>query len=99
MPIIFSVMYACIAGIFKSAVVLMQQDQLNNTNSAFILINRLISRGFQSGSIGPGGQGGLSGPGRLGVPDGQVRVVRGSGWSGWSEGQVVRWSGGEVVRW
>ena len=79
MPIMFSAIYACIAGIFKSAVVLMQQDQLNNTNSTFILINRLISRGFQSGSIGPGG---LSGPGRLGVPDGQVRVVRGSGWSG-----------------
>ena len=79
MPIMLIAIYACIAGIFKSAFVwldknygkvLMQQDQLNNTNSAFILINRLISRGFQSGSIGPGGPGGLSGPGRLGVPDG-----------------------------
>ena len=56
--------------------------QLNNANSAFI--NHLISRGFQSGSIGPGG---------LGFPDGQGgqggKVVR------WSEGQVVRWSGGQ----
>ena len=85
MPIMFSAIYACIAGIFKSAFVwldkncgkvLMQQDQLNNTNSAFILINRLISRGFQSGSIGPGGPGGPDspggpgGPGGPGVPDG-----------------------------
>ena len=35
-----------------------KQDQENNANSAFILINRLISLGFQSGSIGPGGPGG-----------------------------------------
>ena len=33
-----------------------KQDQVNNANSAFILINCLISRGCQSGSIGPGGQ-------------------------------------------
>ena len=39
-----------------------QQDQENNANSAFILINRLINRGFQSGSIGPGGSGDPSGP-------------------------------------
>ena len=44
-----------------------QQDQVNNANSAFILNNSLISRGFQSGSIcigglgGPGGQGGQGG--------------------------------------
>ena len=29
-----------------------KQDQVNNANSAFMLINCLISRGFQSGSIG-----------------------------------------------
>ena len=34
-----------------------KQDQINNVNSAFILINSLISLGFQSGSIGPGGPG------------------------------------------
>ena len=41
-----------------------KQDQVNNANSAFILINRLISLGFQSGSIGPGGPGGPSSQGR-----------------------------------
>ena len=49
------------------------QDQVNNANSAFILINLLISQGFQSGSIGPGGPGspgGPSGPGGPGGPDG-----------------------------
>ena len=58
-------------------------DQGNNANSAFILINRLITLGFQSGSIGPGGPGGPVGPdgpcgpdcpggqGGPGVPDGQ----------------------------
>ena len=40
----------------------LQQNQVKNANSAFILINRLISLGFQSGSIGPGGPGGPSGP-------------------------------------
>ena len=35
-----------------------KQDLVNNANSAFILINRLISRDCQSGSIGPGGPGG-----------------------------------------
>ena len=50
-----------------------KQDQVNNANSAFILINRLISRGFQSGSIGPGGPGGPGcpdGPGDPGGPGG-----------------------------
>ena len=54
-------------------------DQGNNANSAFILINRLISQGFQSGSIGPGGPGGPYRSYGPGVPDGQgcqgVRVV------------------------
>ena len=31
-----------------------KQDQVNNANSAFILINCLISQGCQSGSIGQG---------------------------------------------
>ena len=31
-----------------------KQDQVNNANSAFILINCLISQGCQSGSIGEG---------------------------------------------
>ena len=44
-----------------------EQAQVNNANSAFILINRLISQGFQSGSIGPGGPGG---PGNPDGPDG-----------------------------
>ena len=35
------------------------------------MINRLISRGFQSGLISIGGPGGPSGPGGPGVPDGQ----------------------------
>ena len=42
-------------------------------NSAFILRNCLISRGFQSGSIGPSGPGGPGGPvglGGLGGPHG-----------------------------
>ena len=41
-----------------------KQDQVNNSNPAFILINRLISRGCQSGSIGQGGPGVPGGPGR-----------------------------------
>ena len=49
----------------------MKQDQVNNVNSAFILRNRLISRGFQIGLIGPGGPGGPGVPGVPGVPDGQ----------------------------
>ena len=39
-----------------------KQDQVNNANSAFILINCLISRSFQSGLIGPGGPVGPGGP-------------------------------------
>ena len=31
-------------------------------NASFILINRLVSWDFQSGSIGPGGPGGPDGP-------------------------------------
>ena len=31
-----------------------QQDQVNNANSAFIFIYRLISRGLRSGPGGPG---------------------------------------------
>ena len=62
-----------------------KQDQVNNANSEFILINHLISRGFQSGSIGPGGPdgpgcpdgpgdpGGLGGPGGQGGQDYQPR--------------------------
>ena len=41
----------------------MKQDQVNNTNSAFLLINHLISLGCQSGLIGQGGPGGPGGPG------------------------------------
>ena len=75
-----------------------KQDQVNNANSAFILINCLVSSGLQSSFIGPGGPGDLggqggpgspggpdlpSGPGGLGVPDGQGgQVVRGSGGQG-----------------
>ena len=40
-----------------------KQDQVNNSNRAFILINRLISRGCHSGSIGQGGPGVPGGPG------------------------------------
>ena len=66
----------------------MKQDKVNNANSAFILINCLISQGFQSGSIGPGGPGGPGVPDGSGVPDGQGgQVVRRSGGPG---GQVVR---------
>ena len=39
--------------------------------SAFILINRLIIPGFQSGSIGPGSPGGPGGPGGQGCLGGQ----------------------------
>ena len=44
----------------------------NNVNSAFILINRLITRtqGFQSGSICPDGPGGPGSPGGPGGPSG-----------------------------
>ena len=42
-----------------------KETRNNNANSVFILINRLISQGFQSGLIGPGG------PGGPGVPGGQ----------------------------
>ena len=72
---------------------LSQFDQVNNANSAFILINCWISQGFQSGSIGPGGPGGPGGPDSLGcpgVPDGQGG--RGGRVVGRSEGQAVRWS-------
>ena len=64
--------------------------QLNNAISA--LINPLISRDFQSSSIGPGGSG---------VPDGQAgQGGQGSRVAGWSGGQKVSWSGGPgaVVR-
>ena len=44
-----------------------QQDKVNHANSAFILINLLISRGCHSGSIG---QGSLGGPSGSGGPDG-----------------------------
>ena len=50
----------------------LKQDQVNNVNSAFILINRLICWGFQNGSIGPGGPGSPDGPGG---PGGQVVQV------------------------
>ena len=47
-----------------------------------ILINSLISQGFQSGSIGPGGPGGPYRSYGPGVPDVQgCQGVRGSGWS------------------
>ena len=49
-----------------------KQDQVNNANSAFILINLLISQGCQNGLIGQGGLGGPGGQGGQG----------GSGWSG-----------------
>ena len=45
-----------------------KQDQVNNANSAFILISRLISREFQCGSIGPSGPDGPSGLGGQGGP-------------------------------
>ena len=50
-----------------------KQDQVHNANSAFILIDRLISLDFQNGSIGPGDPGGpgdLSGTGGPGDPSG-----------------------------
>ena len=75
-----------------------KQDQVNNANSAFILINCWISQGFQSGSIGPGGPGGPDSLGCPGVPDGQGG--RGGRVVGRSEGQAVRWSrlsGGRAV--
>ena len=78
----------CIIYVFLNSKSLSQQVQVNNANSAFILINRLISQGFQSGSIGPGGPGGPYRSYGPGVPVGQggkgVRVVM------WSCGQVVR---------
>ena len=66
---------------------LREQDQVNNANSAFILINRMTSQGFQSGQIGPGGPGGPGGPDGScgpygpGDPSGQ----------GGPGGEVVRW--------
>ena len=47
-----------------------KQDQENNANSAFILINCLISQGLQSGLIGPGVPGVPGGPGGPGSPGG-----------------------------
>ena len=94
----------CIIYVFLNSKSLSQQVQVNNANSAFFLINRLISQGFQSGSIGPGGPGGPYRSYGPGVPDGQgCQGVRGSGWSCgdvvmWSCGQVVMWSGGQVVQ-
>ena len=41
---------------------ILKQNQVNNANSAFILINLLISLGCQSSSIGQGGPGGPGGP-------------------------------------
>ena len=43
-----------------------KQDQVNDANTAFILISRLTSQGFQSASIGPGGPSGPGGPDGLG---------------------------------
>ena len=45
------------------------QDQVNNANSAFILISR---QGIQSGLIGPGRPRGPGGPGGPGGPVGPV---------------------------
>ena len=47
-----------------------EQDKVNNVNSAFILINLLISQGCQSGLIGQGGPGGPDGPSGPGGPGG-----------------------------
>ena len=55
-----------------------KQYQVNNANSAFILINCLIGRGCQSHLIGQGGPGGSGDPDGPGGPGGLV-------------GQVVRW--------
>ena len=60
------------------------QDQVNNTNSAFIfMINLFITLGCQSGSVGRGGQ--------------LVRLVRLVWWSRWSRWSRLsmwpRWSG------
>ena len=84
----------------------MKYHRTQYVNSAFIFIYRLISRCFQSYSIGPccsggpGAPGDPDGPGAPGVPDGHGgqggqggQVIR------WSGCQVVRWSGGQVVRW
>ena len=68
-----------------------RQDQVNNANSAFILINCLISQGFQSDSIGlgsPGSPGGPSGPGGL---DGSCGPYGDQASQGGPGGQVVRW--------
>ena len=47
-----------------------KQDQVNNANSAFILINCLVSQGLKSSLIGPGGPGDLGGQGGPGSPGG-----------------------------
>ena len=71
-----------------------RQNQVNNANYTFILINDLISRGFQSGWIGPSGPGSPGGPGGLGGPGGQgyLGVQGGPGdqvcqciWFAWSK--------------
>ena len=61
----------CIIYVFLNSKSLSQQVQVNNANSAFFLINRLISQGFQSGSIGPGGPGSPGGPSGTGGPGGR----------------------------
>ena len=63
-----------------------KQNQVNNANSAFILINLLISQGCHSGSFGqddPGGPGGPCGPGGSGSQGGQG----GQGGQGCRDGQ------------
>ena len=80
---------------------ILKQDEVNNANSAFILINLLISWGCHSGLIGKGGPCGPVGPGGSG---GQVvrGVLGGQGGQGGQDGQVrqvVRWSCARVAMW
>ena len=56
---------------------ILKQNQVNNANSEFILINLLISLGCRNGSIGQGGPDGQGGSGG----------VRGLRWSGGKSGQ------------
>ena len=77
-----------------------EQDQVNNANSAFILINCLISRGYQGRSIGQSGSIGQGGPGVPDGPGGSVGPVGpcGPGGPGVRVFGVVTSQGGPVVQ-
>ena len=64
---------------------------------AFILINRLISQGFQSGSIGPGCPGGPDGPSCHGGQGGPSGLSDPCDLCRWSElSWCLEWSRGHV---